>query len=196
MSKGLLGRCLLAVAILGGIGLLPAAVISAYVGYYMLVPRYTSVAYFEDLGFNLRLDFYLTDDEARDTGRYLSVISDGSYITQMLAGWDWSHRARTSVYLIDPAHVAVLSALGNDYEISLKPVGFVPLTAAGAEQWRYLGAFDFTFPPGARPRLEFFDAQALPECIPMGLVPPSEWGTKPRAAARHPNCPTTTADAE
>jgi hypothetical protein len=131
----------------------------------------------------------LTDPAASDSGRYLSVITGGSYKTQMLEGWDWSHRARTSIYLIDPAHIAVLSALGYDYEIGLKSVGFVPLVPDGAERWHYLGAFDFTYPPGKSPRLQFFDAQ-LPECIPMGSSDPATWRDKPRAQARQASCPT------
>jgi hypothetical protein len=189
VSKSLLGRCLLAVAILGGISLLPAALISAYVGYYMLAPRYAAVAYFGDLGFNLRLEFYLTDDEARDSGRYLSVISGGSYETRMLGGWDWAHRARTSIYLIDAAHIAVLSPLGYAYEITLKPVAFVPLVSDRSEQWHYLGAFDFVFPPGQKPRLQFLDAR-LPECVPMGGADPGSWRDQPRAQARRASCPT------
>jgi len=188
VPEGLLGRCLLVVAVVCGIAVVPAMVISAYVGYYMLVPRYTAVAEFDDRGFNLRLEFYLTDPEASVSGRYLSVISGGSYKTQRLEGWDWSHRARTSVYLIDPTHIAVLSALGYDYEIGLAPVGFVPLVPDHAERWQYLGAFDFTFLPDGRPRLQFFDAK-LAECIPMGSSDPATWATMPRLAARRPTCP-------
>ena len=138
---------------MAGVAALPAIAISSYVGYYMLVPRYSAVADFEKLGFNLRLDFYLTDDELRDSGRYLSVINGGSYHTVMLGGWDWAHKARTSVYRIDEQHLAVSSALGYDYQITLQPFGFAPVVSDRGEQWQYLGAFDFAFPPGRQPRL-------------------------------------------
>ena len=188
MSKRLLGRCLLVIAVMAGISIIPALVVSAYVGYYMLVPRYSAVADFDAYGFNARLDLYLTDDEARDSGRYLSVINGGSYHTAMLQGWDWAHRARTSLYRIDDNHLAILSAFGSDYMITLKPFSLAPIVSDSAEGWQYLGAFDFTFPPKRRPRLMFFD-QNVAECIPMGTIDPAKWAGKPRWAARHANCP-------
>jgi hypothetical protein len=178
----------LVVAIMCGVAVVPAAAISLYVGYFMLVPRYSAVVDFEKLGFNLRLDLYLTDDEARDSGRYLSVINGGSYHTKMIQGWDWSHRARTSIYRIDDNRVAVLSALGYDYLITLKPFDFAPLVSDAGEGWQYLGAFDFTFPRGMHPRLEFVDQQSA-ECIPMGTIEPEKWAGKPRAQARRATCP-------
>ena len=187
VSKKLLGQCLLVVTIICGVAVVPAAALLAYVGFYMLVPRYSAVEDFDKLGFNLRLDLYLTDDEAHDSGRYLSVINGGSYHTSMILGWDWSHRARTSIYSIDPNHVAVLSALGYDYTITLKPFDFSPIVSDAGEQWQYLGAFDFTFPPGRSPRLVFSDQVA--ECIPMGTVDPSKWAEKPRPRARRVSCP-------
>ena len=75
---------------MGGIALVPAIAVSIYVGYYMLVPRYSAVAEFEKYGFNLRLDLFLTDDEARDSGRYLNVITSKAYERYMVPGWDWS----------------------------------------------------------------------------------------------------------
>jgi hypothetical protein len=191
VSRGFLGRCLRVGAIMAGVAIVPALLVSAYVGYRLMVPRYSAVVDFEKLGFNLRLDLYLTADEARDSGRYLSVIDGGSYHTKMIPGWDWAHRARTSVYRIDDNHIAVLSALGYDYQITLQPFGFAPVVSDRGEQWQYLGAFDFTFPPGERPRLQFFDAQ-LAECIPMGPNDRSDWTGKPRPQARHASCPTQT----
>jgi hypothetical protein len=187
VSKRFLGRCLVVVAIMCGVSVIPAAAILAYVGFYMLVPRYSAVEDFERLGFNLRLDLYLTSDETRDSGRYLSVINGGSYHTSMIGGWDWSHRARTSVYLIDPNHIAVLSALGYDYKITLKPFDFSPIVSDSGQGWQYLGAFDFVFPPGRSPRL-VFSSQAA-ECIPMGTIDPSKWVGKPREQARQVSCP-------
>jgi hypothetical protein len=188
VSKSFLGRCLLVVAIMCGVAVIPAAVILIYVGYYMLVPRYSAVVDFDKLGFNLRLDLYLTSDESHDSGRYLSVINGGSYHTVMISGWDWAHRARTSIYNIDSNHIAVLSALGHDYKITLKPFDVTPVVSDTGEQWQYLGAFDFDFRPGERPRLKFFDHQ-LAECIPMGNIDPNKWSNKPRAQARQASCP-------
>jgi hypothetical protein len=187
VSKKFLGRCLLVVTIMCGVAVVPAAALLAYVGFYMLVPRYSAVEDFDKLGFNLRLDLYLTDDEARDSGRYLSVINGGSYHTSMISGWDWSHRARTSIYSIDANHVAVLSALGYDYKVTLKPFDFSPIVSDTGEQWQYLGAFDFIFPPGRSPRLVFSDQVA--ECIPMGTIDPGKWVEKPRTQARRVSCP-------
>jgi hypothetical protein len=175
-------------AIMCGVAVVPALVISGYVGYYMLVPRYSAVADFDDLGFNLRLDLFLTDDEARDSGRYLTVITSRAYDRYMLQGWDWAHRARTSIYRIDDSRIAVLSALGYDYAVTLKPQAFVPLTSESGEQWRYLGAFDFAFVRNRKPRLQFFGPDSV-ECIPMGTSDPASWADKPRPQARHVSCP-------
>jgi hypothetical protein len=188
VSKRLLRQCVIVAAIMGGVAVIPAAIISLYVGYYMLVPRYSAVVEFDKFGFNLRLDLFLSDDEGRDSGRYLSVINGGSYHTVMIPGWDWSHHARTSIYRIDDNHLAVLSALGYDGKITLKPFGIGPVVSDRGDGWQYLGAFDFLFPPNGRPRLQFFDSR-LAECIPMGMAEPSSWADKPRAAARHANCP-------
>jgi hypothetical protein len=191
LSKRFLGRSLLVLAIMTGIAAVPAVAMSLYVGYYLMVPRYSSVAEFEKYGFNLRLDLFLSNDEARDSGRYLSVISGSSYETQMMEGWDWAHRARTSVYRIDANHLAVASAFGHDYKITLKPFDFAPVVSDTGEGWQYLGAFDFAFSPKGKPRLIFFDPH-IAECIPMGAVDPSRWAGKPRAQARQASCPSPT----
>lgn len=191
MPKGFLGRCLLVVAIMCGIAAVPALLLSLYVGYYMLVPRYSAVAHFDEYGFNVRLDLFLSNDEARDSGRYLSVINGTSYHTVMIPGWDWAHKARTSLYRIDDNHIAVLSALGHDEEITLTPFAVGPVVSDSAQRWQYLGAFDFTFPPGERPQLAFFDPQ-LAECIPMGTKDLATWTGEPRAQARRATCPTPT----
>jgi hypothetical protein len=188
VSRRFVGRYLIVGAIMAGTAIIPALIISAYVGYYLLVPRYSAVAEFEQLGFNLRLDLFLSDDERRDSGRYLYVINGGSYHAVMLAGWDWAHNARTSVYRIDDGHLAVASALGYDYAITLQPFAAAPMVADSGEGWQYLGAFDFIFPPGRRPWLRFFDSR-LAECIPMGRGDPSRWTAKPRAEARRATCP-------
>jgi hypothetical protein len=193
VSKRLFRQGLVVAAIMAGVAVIPAAIISLYVGYYMLVPRYSAVVDFDKFGFNLRLDLYLTTDEARDSGRYLSVINGGSYHTVMIPGWDWSHRARTSIYHIDDNHLAVLSARGYDGEITLKPFNLAPVAGDRGDGWQYLGGFDFVFPRGGRARLEFIDAAQLAECIPMGTIDPATWADMPRAAARRETCPTPTA---
>jgi hypothetical protein len=190
LSRTFFRRSLAVIAIMCGVAIVPAAAILLYVGYYMLVPRYSAVADFDKLGFNLRLDFYLSDDEARDSGRYLSVINGGSYHTVMIPGWNWSHQARTSVYWIDANHLAVLSALGYDAQVTLTPFAFAPIVSESGEGWQYLGAFDFNFPPGSRPRLEYLPAAKLAECISMGTDDPTKWADKPRAKARRASCPT------
>jgi len=189
VSTGRLAQSLRIGAILVGISLLPSAVLLAYTGYYMMVPRYSSVAEFERLGFNLRLDLYLTDDEALDSGRYLTVISGGSYHSFTLQGWDWAHRARTSLYRIDDNRIAALSAFGYDYQITMKPFSYTPVVSDSGAGWQYLGAFDFIFRPGAKARLQFLDDRS-PECIPMGKGDPAGWTNKPRPQARQASCPT------
>lgn len=187
MSKSLLVRCLQIGAIAIGVSLVPVICILAYVGYYELVPRYSAVAYFEAFGFNLRLDLFLAD-ETKNSGRFLTVIDSSAYHQFMIEGSDWQHRGRTSVYRVDANHIAVLSALGHDYRITLNPFAVVPVTSDTGAQWEYLGAFDFAFPPGAKPRLEFVDPHSV-ECIPMGQLNPASWATLPRPQARQASCP-------
>jgi hypothetical protein len=176
-------------AIIFGIAAIPAMLGVLYVGYYLWVPRYSAVAeLFDDYSFNLRLDLYLTEDETRDSGRYLNIIAAREIHRLMIPGQNWSRMARTSIYRIDTGHIAVLSAFGNDYRITLNPTAFAPIVSDPGDRWQYLGAFDFAFPPGRRPRLQFFDRN-LTECIPMGTAP-SRWADKPRAQARQATCPT------
>ena len=188
MSKGLLGRCLAVAALMCGIAVLPALAISLYVAFYTQVPAYSAAVHFDQLGFNLRLDLYLTANETRDSGRYLAVINGGYLHTVMLAGGDWAHFARTSLYRIDANHLAVLVPLGRDYEVTLQPFALAPRVSGGGEGWQYLGAFDFSFPSEEKARLGFYD-QELAECIPMGKTDRLTWAAMPRAAARAAQCP-------
>ncbi|MBV8777161.1 MAG: hypothetical protein JO032_00400 [Alphaproteobacteria bacterium] len=171
-----------------GIAVLPALARLGYVAYVLSVPRYSAVALFEKAGFNLRLDFFRTGTDARQSGRYLSVITTAAYRTFNIPGWDWAHKARTSIYRIDENHVAVLSPMGNDYKITLKPFDYAPVVSDTGKGWQYLGAFDFAFAPGGPPHLEFFDQQ-LPECIPMGTEASPRAAALPRAEARRESCP-------
>jgi hypothetical protein len=195
VSKRLVARCLLVIAIMCGVAVVPAAAVSLYTAWYMMVPRYSAVRDFDKYGFNVRLDLFLTDNEAHDSGRYLSVIHDNGYYTTMIPGWDWAHRARTGLYRIDDNHLAVLSAQGHDEEITIKPFAIMPIKkGARSDNWEYLGAFDFIFPPRTGARLEFFDPQKLAECVPMGNDDPAGWTKEPRAQARRAACPTPTRD--
>jgi hypothetical protein len=194
VSKRLVGRSLLVAAIICGVAAVPAAAVSLYTAWFMMVPRYSAVRDFDKYGFNVRLDFYLSDDEARDSGRYFSVIHSHGYYTAMIPGWDWAHRARTSLYRVDDNHLAVLSAEGHDEEITLNPFAMTPIKTGSGEGWEYLGAFEFVFPPHAKPQLEFFEPQQLAECAPMGNVDRASWAAKPRPQARHATCPTAAGD--
>jgi len=194
VSKRLVGRCLLIAAIIFGVAAVPAAAVSLYTAWFMMVPRYSAVQDFDKYGFNVRLDLFLSDDEARDSGRYFNVIHGGGYYTAMIPGWDWAHRARTSLYRIDDNHLAVLSAQGHDEEVTLNPFVMTPIKSASGEGWEYLGAFEFLFPPRTKPRLEFFEPQQLAECIPMGTVDPASWAAKPRPQVRRATCPTAVGD--
>lgn len=194
MSKRLVGRCLIVIAIICGVAAVPAAAVSLYTAWYMMVPRYSAVQDFDKYGFNVRLDLFLSNDEVRDSGRYFSVIHGTGYYTVMIPGWDWAHHARTSLYRIDDNHLAVLSAQGHDEEITLNPFAMTPIKTGSGDNWDYLGAFDFVFPPYDRARLEFFDLEQLAECIPMGNEDPAKWAKESRASARRATCPTATKD--
>jgi hypothetical protein len=189
VSKRLLVQSLRVGAIALGVALMPAVFILGPVAYYGLVPRYSHVAYFWDnFGFNLRLDLFRTD-ETKDSGRYLTVITEFGYDRMAIEGSDWLHRARTSIYRIDRNHVVALSALGHDYTITLKPFATALVASEPGAQWQYLGAFDFVFPPGVKARLEFAEPKSSPECIPMGRTDPASWATMPRPQARAATCP-------
>jgi hypothetical protein len=188
VSTHFLRQCLLVGAIIVGLSFVPAIFLLGYVGYYGFMPRYSAVAYFWDSDrFNLRLDLYRTD-ETQDSGRYLTAIEDAGYYQFKIEGSDWAHRARTSIYRIDANHLAVLSALGHDYTLTLKPWAVAPVVSDRGEHWRYLGAFDFIFPPDEKARLEFVDGQSA-ECIPMGRTDPASWAEEPRPQARRASCP-------
>jgi hypothetical protein len=202
LSKRFLGRILLVGAIMCAVAAVPGLIISSYVAYMTFVPRYSAIADFSKLGFNVRLDLFRTrPGESHDSGRYLNVIKGMADHSFMLPGWDWQHKARTSLYFVDANHIAVLSPMGADYLVTVEPFAAAPVAAApvvvapaGEDQgagWRYLGAFDFLFPSGEPPRLEFFDSQ-LAECVPMGPGDPAGWADKPRAQARRASCPTPT----
>ena len=193
MSKGSLGRWLRIGAIMVGVAAIPSLLVAAYIGYRLFVPRYTAVVDFDRLGFNLRLDFYQNAADPADSGRYLTVIRGSASHTVMLPGWDWAHWARTNVYRIDDNHIAVLGPRGNDGELTLNPFAVAPVVSDPGEQWQYLGAFEFTFPPGQRPRLQFFDTN-LAECIPMGTNDPGDWSGRPRPQARRATCATQTTE--
>jgi hypothetical protein len=187
VSKGLLARCLSIGVIVVGVSSVPAILLLGYVGYYRFLPSYSAVAYFENFGFNVRLDLYRTD-ETKDSGRYLTIINGNGYSPFRIEGSDWQHRARTSIYRIDANHLAVLSAQGHDYTMTLQPFAFAPAVSDSGAQWQYLGAFDFVFPPNRKPRLEFVDPHSA-ECIAMGRIDPASWVTMPRPQARRASCP-------
>jgi hypothetical protein len=170
------------------IAVVPALAISAYVAFYTQVPAYSAVVHFDQLGLNLRVDLYLTTNEARDSGRYLTVVNGGYLHTVMLDGGDWAHFARTSAYRIDENHLAVLVPLGRDYEVTLQPFAIAPLVSDNGKGWQYLGAFDFAFPAETKARLGFYDQQ-LAECVPMGRIDPATWVTMARPAVRAAQCP-------
>ena len=173
-----------------GVAVIPALVILGYVAFVFWTPRYQAVADLnDDFGFNLRLDYYRTEAGSRDSGRYLSVITPSAYNTFNLPGWDWAHKARTSVYRIDGNHIAVLSAMGNDYKVTVKPFAYAPVVSDSGEGWQYLGAFEFAFSPSGHPYLRFFDRQ-LAECVPMGSETPEQWAGKARPQVRRASCPT------
>ncbi|MFZ2008314.1 MAG: hypothetical protein WAV02_24755, partial [Stellaceae bacterium] len=76
----------------------------------------------------------------------------------------------------------------------IQPFAMTPIKTGSGDDWEYLGAYDFIFPPHEKARLEFFDPQQLAECIPMGNEKPATWAEEPRASARRATCPTATKD--
>jgi hypothetical protein len=171
--------------------LVPTVALIGYVGFYKLFPYYSAETAIPGSDLKLRLDCSLTaDGTSRDRGLNLvATTSRGGAVSTPLWTTDCTHWARTSIYRVDDANIAVLGPIETDYRLSLTPLRFTrEFPGLSSANWQYLGAFDFVeIKKGVR-RLRFFEAQEQPECIPMAMDQ-VDWSKLPRAAARHPTCP-------
>jgi hypothetical protein len=160
--------------------------------YQAFVPAYS--ASFTERGVTLELQFFRGNDIFSDglasSGRYLTLTSPNGRVRYNMQGWDWIHRARTSIYATESGNFAVL---GPDYDDVLIDTGRLVTSRAfrvASQNWTYLGAFDFAEAQsgGHGKTLRFIPATEQAECVPTGPLSDGEaWW--PRAAARNQRCP-------
>jgi hypothetical protein len=172
--------------------LLFGAPLAAWLIYQALVPVYSASLTEKDV--TLKLEFFRANDLFGDgldsSGRYLTLTSPNGRVRYNMQGWDWIHRARTSVYATQGGNFAVL---GPDYDDVLIDIGQLATFRAfrvASQDWTYLGAFDFApAQAGHRDRgLRFIPATEQAECVPTAPLSNSEaWW--PRGAARKQRCP-------
>ena len=172
--------------------LLLGAPFAGWLIYQTCVPVYS--ASFTDKNVTLKLEFFRANDLFSDgldsKVRYLTLTGPNGRVKYGMQGWDWIHRARTSVYATENGNFAVL---GPDYEDVLIDTGQLTTSHAfrvASQDWTYLGAFDFVRGQnGDHDRsFRFIPAAEQAECVPTG---PSSGGEvwSPRNAAREQRCP-------
>ena len=75
------------------------------------VPAYSAAFRIDDIKATIRLNFYSLWSEAQsNSGRYLAVHSNKGMLVHEICGFDWAHRARTSVYLTKGDKIVVLGS--------------------------------------------------------------------------------------
>jgi hypothetical protein len=100
----------------------------------------------------------------------------------------WAHRSRTSIYLAGPGSIAIVGTAECDYVVSVDKLVVSRAFKVPSDDWVYLGAFDFRYPPGPGGRtLRFIPTNEQPECIEEAQEPPMyDWAV--RNSARKPSC--------
>lgn len=159
-----------------------ALTISGYLLFTQLVPAASAKAFVAELNTSVELDLYMVLD-VNSSGRYLVIDSPKGRISSNIAGFDWAHWSRTSLYLTQDRKIAVLGVLYSDYIID--PSNRTIENLAGevaSDGWTYLGAFD------GGSNLKFIPATAQRECTPTAM----SWEQPPQGVARqqgrHASC--------
>jgi hypothetical protein len=174
--------------------LLLGAPFAGWMIYQTFVPAYS--ASFLNKNVTLKLEFFRANDLFGDgldsKVRYLTLTGPNGRVKYGMQGWDWSHRARTSIYATDNGNFVVL---GPDYEDVLIDVGQLTTSRAfriASQDWTYLGAFDFVRGQnGDHDRtFRFISATEQAECVPSWPLSDGE-ARLPRGAARKQRCPAT-----
>jgi hypothetical protein len=184
LPNGAAGFILAALVLVSPVGfmfLLPVL----YVVYNVFVPVCSAQTRIDALDAMLKLKFY------RDAGRYLTIETRSGGTTVQMCGYDWAHRARTSLYLTSDKNLVVMGPDACDYLISMEPLRVIHPFKVASDDWTYLGAFDLDYSSsGARElRLRFIPATEQEECLyPMVSVErfPVEWN---RNSERKKQCP-------
>lgn len=149
-------------------------------------PAYSASVSVPELDARIRLEFYMIWDETKESGRYLTISTSRASVRTEIAGFDWSHNARTSIYETSEHKIAVLGPMESDYIFDPQTMTLKEsLAYASSIGWNYLGAFDFG---GASRTLQFFPALQQSECIPMRMSSDESWRKMPRADYRKRDC--------
>jgi hypothetical protein len=162
-----------------------------YVVHAAIVPAYSAEARLEQIDATITLEFFLISDfkpYPEDSGRYLTVRTPQGLIRSKVDGYDWAHRARTSIYVTEDRHIAVLGPDYADHLVDLRSGTVSRVFGVPPSGWTYMGAFDFFIEAPNRRILRFFPATEQEECIPLygsGAV----LDRAPRKQARSARCP-------
>jgi hypothetical protein len=172
--------------------LLVGALLVCFLLYTALVPAFSASFRIPGNDATVRLEFFRINDLFSDglqaSGRYVTFISPHGRVEYNMPGWDWIHRARTSVYLTEAKNIAILGPDGEDILVDADQLKISRAFRVSSEDWTYLGAFDFVQPiiGGYVRSLRFIPATEQEECVPQNS---SNEGAV-RAAARQSRCAT------
>ena len=171
--------------------LLLGASLAAWLMYRLVVPVYS--ASITEKNVTLTLEFFRANDLFSDgldsKVRYLTLTGPNGQVKYGMRGWDWSHRARTSVYATENGNFAVLGPDEEDVLIDVSQLTTSRAFRVASQGWTYLGAFDFVRGQnGDHDRsFRFIAATEQAECVPSS--PSSGAEVWPRNAARQQRCP-------
>jgi hypothetical protein len=149
-------------------------------------PVHSASVLIPELNTTVKLEFYGVWDEARESGRYLTVSTQTASVRSEIDGFDWVHNPRTSIYETPEHVIAILGPAQTDYFIDPSMIGLKNLSPfASSVGWHYIGAFDFG---GASHTLQFIPASQQSECIPMRKSRDEYWPKMSRAEYRQEDC--------
>jgi hypothetical protein len=170
--------------------LLLGAVLLGWMAYAAVVPVFAADSRIPENDSTIRLEFFRVNDLFSDglhkSGRYLTVSSPHGRIAYNMPGFDWAHRARTSIYLTGSNGIAVLGPDGEDIVVDVDRSKISRAFRISSGDWTYLGAFDFVQHGSHTRSLRFVSALEQEECV-LDTLPLQG---KPRADARKEICPT------
>jgi hypothetical protein len=172
--------------------LLIGAALAFWTIYIAIVPAFAASTEIPGNNITVRLQFFwiddLFDDGLQKSGRFLTITSPRGRVDYNMPGWDWAHRARTSLYLTENNDLAILGPDEEDILIAGDPAKVSRAFRIPSQSWTYLGAFDFVQPVigGYDRSLRFIPALEQEECVPDQSPTPAT----PRNHARAMRCPT------
>ena len=173
--------------------LLIAAALIGWVTYTNFVPAFSASVPLPQVATTLQLEFFRVNELLGggliQSGRYLTLTSPRGRVTYNMPGWDWPHRARTSVYVTQDKKFAVLGPDEEDILIDTEQSKISRAFRIPSQDWTYLGAFDFVQPVigGYDRNLRFIPAAEQDECVPTDSLANETW---PRNEQRKERCPT------